>query len=134
SPKAAQLADHPRAVWCFYDAGAKLQLRCLGQTTVHVDDALADERWQASALSSRRCYLAPHPPGEPSDAPSPNLPEAVRGRVPDADETKPGRAHFAVIRTVIDRLDWLYLAHDGHRRARFTWSDQGDLAATWLHV
>lgn len=134
SPKLLQLRDRPRAAWCFYDASAKLQLRCWGVTTTHTGDAMADERWAASAPSSRRCYLAPHPPGEPSPTPSPNLPEAVRGRVPEVDETLPGRAHFAAIRTVIDRIDWLYLAHDGHRRACFSWSERGERTDRWLHV
>ncbi|MEM6334588.1 MAG: pyridoxamine 5'-phosphate oxidase family protein [Planctomycetota bacterium] len=138
SPKAAHLAANPRASWCFYDAKAKLQLRCWGHTTVHTPDALADARWDASGMSSRRCYLAPHPPGQPADHPSPNLPEHVRGRVPDAPETAPGRPHFAALQTIVDRLDWLYLHHAGHRRALFTWPANApadtEPSATWLHV
>ncbi|MEO0587157.1 MAG: pyridoxamine 5'-phosphate oxidase family protein [Planctomycetota bacterium] len=138
SPKAAHLAHNPRASWCFYDAKAKLQLRCWGHTTVHTADALADARWDASGMSSRRCYLAPHPPGDPADHPSPNLPDHVRGRIPDAPETAPGRPHFAALQTVVDRIDWLYLHHAGHRRAQFTWPPgapaDAEPQATWLHV
>lgn len=134
SPKVRQLADRSRAAWCFYDASAKLQLRCWGVTSIHTDDALADERWDASEPSSRRCYLAPYPPGETSPTPSPNLPDGVRGRVPAVEETLPGRARFAALRTVVDRLDWLYLAHDGHRRACFDWTEGGERIDRWVHV
>jgi hypothetical protein len=134
SPKVDQLRDRPVAAWTFYDAPAKLQLRLVGPTTLHTDDDLADQQWRASSPSSRRCYLAPHPPGDPADGPSPNLPEAVRGRVPDEPETRPGRTQFAVIRTVVQRLDWLDLHHAGHRRARFTWPADAPRIDRWLHV
>jgi len=134
SPKVVQLRLRPRAAWTFYDAPAKLQLRAYGSTTVHDADNLADAQWQASNLSSRRCYLAPRPPGEPSAVPSPNLPDHVQGRVPTEPETQPGRPNFAVLRTVVDRLDWLFLHHAGHRRARFDWPADGPPEARWLHV
>jgi len=134
--KLGHVAAQPRVAWLFYDAPRKVQLRAEAIATVHTDDALADERWAASSLSSRRCYLAPHTPGEPVPAehagPHPNLPDDLRDRVPSEDETTPGRAHFAVIRTRITAFDWLYLKHDGHRRARFAWDDGGRLTASWI--
>ena len=46
------------------------------------------------------------------------------------DETE-ARAAFCVIALTYDRLEYLTLAKDGHRRARFTWRD-GALASEWL--
>jgi general stress protein 26 len=135
SPKVADLLHHPAAAWTFYDAPAKVQLRVQGRVTVHTDDALADAQWAASTLSSRRCYLAPEPPGAETKSPSPNLPEAVRNQVPTEAEADPGRANFAVLRTVAERFDWLYLHHAGHRRAAFCWgAESSEPAMRWLEV
>ncbi|MEO1235705.1 MAG: pyridoxamine 5'-phosphate oxidase family protein [Planctomycetota bacterium] len=131
--KIDHLRQRPNAAWLFYDGPAKVQLRATGRVTVHTDDALADERWKASSLSSRRCYLAPRTPGRQADGPSPNLPPDVRGRVPTEPETQTGRRHFAVVSCVVERFDWLYLHHAGHRRAEFVWPDGTDTPTMqWL--
>ncbi|MEM6458768.1 MAG: pyridoxamine 5'-phosphate oxidase family protein [Planctomycetota bacterium] len=131
--KVGHLAERPVSSWVFYDAPAKVQLRVAGPTTVHTDDGLADRQWSSSRPSSRRCYLAPRPPGSACDGPSPNLPASVVGRVPDEEESEAGRANFAVVCCVATRFDFLYLHHAGHRRAVFTW-DGGpgaEPAMTW---
>jgi hypothetical protein len=88
--------------------------------TAHFDDQVADDAWAKSSLSSRRCYLAPNAPGAICEQPSPNLPEHLLGRIPTLEESLSGRAHFAAVTTIVDEIDWLWLAADGHRRARFT--------------
>ncbi|MEM8737737.1 MAG: pyridoxamine 5'-phosphate oxidase family protein [Planctomycetota bacterium] len=131
--KVQQFRHHPHAAWLFYDPPAKVQLRVTGPVTLHTEDALADTQWAASTPSSRRCYLAPHPPGQLADEPSPNLPEAVRGRVPEPKETAAGRENFAVISCTAERFDWLYLHHTGHRRAQFEWTaSDPEPAMRWL--
>lgn len=136
SPKLDHLTAEPRVGWLFYDASRKVQVRATAIATVHAEDALADARWEASSLSSRRCYLAPFIPGGETpadhDGPHPNLPTDISDRLPTDAETAPGRAQFAVIRTQITSLDWLYLRYDGHRRARFTWDNDGALTAAWV--
>lgn len=135
SPKATQIRRDPHAAWVFYDAPAKIQLRVTGTMTLHTDDDLAERQWQASSVSSRRCYLAPHPPGRPAAGPSPNLPAEMRTRLPQAEETTPGRAHFGVLSCRAERFDWLYLHHAGHRRAEYVWRDHlQHPAQTWLEV
>ena len=135
SPKIAQLRSRPFTSWTFWDPQAKVQIRAFAEATIHLDDAIADAHWARASLSSRRCYLAPNPPGEPADGPSPNLPEAVRDRLPTGDEIREGRDQFAVIACRVDRLDWLYLHHDGHRRAEFCWTPgQTTPVARWLEV
>ena len=144
APKIAELRANPATAWLFYDGPAKLQLRVTGRSSVHTDDALADAQWDASTLSSRRCYLAPAAPGDAvlddagneSATPSPNLPEALRHRVPTAAEAAPGRVNFAVIRTVVQRFDALVLHHAGHRRAEFlfTPTQEPPTVARWLEA
>ncbi|MEM1108922.1 MAG: pyridoxamine 5'-phosphate oxidase family protein [Planctomycetota bacterium] len=130
-----QFSERPDAAWVFYDAPARIQLRATGPMTLHTDDALADEQWERSGLGSRRCYLAPVAPGSLADGPSPNLPEAVlEERITEA-QSLPGRANFAVLSCSVDRFDWLYLHHAGHRRAEFRWpsvSNGQAAAASWL--
>ena len=131
SPKLDQLRDTPEVCWVFYDAPSKLQVRAFGTASVHTNDAFADERWAASSLSSRRCYLAPHAPGQASDTPSGNLPESVRGRIPTEAESRPGRANFAAISCFVSRIDALLLLSTGHLRAGFVVTPEG-WTGTWL--
>ena len=132
SPKLDHLRRNPWLSWVMWNPRAKVQLRAAGPCTIHTDDPLADRQWDASTRAARRCYLAPAPPSEPADHPSPNLPEDVRGVVPDEERVRAGRPNFAVIATAVASLDWLYLHHAGHRRAAFAWDDAGERRATWL--
>jgi|GEM_PF-37383 len=134
SPKCEAVRADPRTSWLFYDPGSRVQIRVRAHAAVHTDDVFAEARWRASALTSRRCYLAPRAPGAAvaGSAPDPNLPESVRGRVPTEEEAEPGRVHFAAIRARVTELEWLHLRHDGHRRARFAWGDDGSLSAGWI--
>ena len=123
--------ERPAGAWCFYDREAKLQVRAVGVHHVHRRDALADAAWAGSRPSSRRCYLAPLPPGTPTPAPDPNLPADARHDIPAVDRLEDGRRHFAVLRLAVHTLEVLHLHHAGHRRARFDLrADQ----ASWLAV
>lgn len=120
SPKAALIGAGAPVSLLLYDPAAKLQLRCAGTGRIDSDGAAVDAVWNASAPASRRCYLALHAPSSASEAPTSGLPADVEGRVPSLSETEPGRAHFATLTVTLSRIDWLYLAHTGHRRALFT--------------
>jgi pyridoxamine 5'-phosphate oxidase len=131
SPKVAALATSDRVSLLFYDAAAKLQLRCAGNARLGTDDAATDAAWATSSAASRRCYLAPAAPSSHAAAPTSGLPEAFEGRLPSLAESEAGRGNFAALTVALDRIDWLCLAHDGHRRALFERS--GDhWSAGWL--
>jgi pyridoxamine 5'-phosphate oxidase len=101
SNKVAELAGDVRVAWMFYDYEVKVQMRLSGVAVIHENDSRSDERWHASNLSS------------------------LEVRMPTAEETEQhGRAHFAVLDTVVARIDWLSLASKGHRRARFCWKEE----------
>lgn len=131
SPKAALIGGGGPVSVLFYDAATKLQLRCAGIGKAVSTGAPADAAWAASAASSRRCYLAQLAPGTISETPTSGLPAAAEGRVTTLAESEAGRANFAVITIALTRIDWLHLAHNGHRRALFERSGDG-WAGRWV--
>jgi pyridoxamine 5'-phosphate oxidase len=114
-----------------YDATAKIQIRASGLASVTGVGDVADTAWVASSPSSRRCYLTRYAPGSVADKPMSGLPASLESRVPERSETEAGRANFAVLTVKLDRLEWLYLAHDGHVRARFA-DEGGTWKGEWL--
>jgi hypothetical protein len=131
SGKVAEIRANPRVAWHFYDEGRKLQLRIAAVAEVVSEGLRADDAWSRSAVTSRRCYLAPRAPGDTCEAPSPNLPEGVRDRRPTEVETLPGRANFSLVVTHATSIDWLYLASEGHQRAKFTCDASGVWRGCW---
>lgn len=126
SQKFAHIGRQPRVSVLFYDAHAKLQLRIGARGTLHTGDDVARAAWAASRAQSRLCYEQGLAPGAEVDAPLPELP--VDRRFAAADD---GQKNFAVLMAVVDRVEWLYLAIEGHRRARWTWSE-GGWRGSWL--
>lgn len=133
SPKVAQLIRRPSCAWLFYDPGDRVQLRVTCSASVHTDDAVADAAWARTHIMSRRCYLAPNPPSQPSDALSSNLPDWASDGALTSENTAPARDYFAVVRTAVIEIDWLLLHHAGHRRARFRFGPGAEIEATWMH-
>lgn len=131
SDKVAEIGGAPIVNILGYDATAKIQIRVSGIASIEHEGVTVDAAWAASNASSRRCYLAQPGPGTVSETPSSGLPLSVESRVPDIAETESGRANFAIMMVKLDSLEWLYLAHDGHRRARFVWDD-GAWRGEWL--
>jgi hypothetical protein len=121
--KFAELASDPRISLTGYDVGSKIQIRIEGVATLHTDDAVADAAWEASRPFSRICY---------GTAPAPGMPLGEGGAfsLPSADaEIAAGRNNFGTVVIQVETLEWLYLAHAGHRRARF---DVTGGEAAWL--
>lgn len=124
SMKYAEIAADPRVSMHFYDPAAKVQICVDGRASRHSDDKLADLAWRHTRPMSRVCYRVSPGPGTPIEDPS----LAVAG---DAADGEAGRDNFAAITVAIDAIEWLYLAAQGHRRARFRWESEA-LSATWL--
>lgn len=103
----------------FYDPDAKIQLRLCGQSRIERNGTLVDAAWDQATLFARRCYMAERAPGAVTDMPTSGLPEAMEGKQPTAAEITPSRGNFAVLLMEFDRIEWLYLANQGHRRARW---------------
>lgn len=122
--KLAELARDPRAMVCAYDAASKVQIRLTGQVSIHHGDALAAETWAATRKYSRVGYRLAQTPGSVLAAPQ------DADYQPDHD-LECGAEHFSVLRFTATRLEWLYLAAAGHRRARFAWTG-ADWQGQWL--
>ena len=123
SAKVAALIANPMAALHAYDAGQKIQIRATGPVTLHEADDAADGAWERSSPPARRTYAILPAPGtaiaSPADA---DL---------DGQDLAATRAVFRRADLTITHLEWLYLAATGHRRARFTWTDDA-LSSTWL--
>ncbi len=117
--KATEITADPRVALHGYDPGQRVQLRLRGLASLHIDDEVAAAGWAASRNFSRMCYAIQPGPGQPIMAPPPAPTDAAAGQ-----------ENFAVIRIVFDEMEWLWLAAEGHRRARFTWGTQP--SACWL--
>lgn len=129
--KVIEIEKDPEVCWLFYSWEARVQLRMTGTAKLHTDDSIADARWTASRLESRRCYLAPLTPGEVVSPGFVNLPEELRERPPTFEEVESGRRHFAVISCEIHRIEWLFLHWTGNRRAEFNYSGRR-VVRNWL--
>lgn len=123
SAKVAEIEADPAGAVLVYDPGRKIQLRIACQLSVHIDDGLARAAWAATRDFSRACYQVMRAPGEPVGDP--------REVTVSAEASHDGADHFAVIAAQITRIEWLYLAAHGHRRAEFLWQDS-DWKGRWL--
>ena len=131
--RVADLAAEPRVIFHFYSAPDKVQIQLEGRAILHGSDALAAATWAGLSLSSRRNYGTALAPGTPVAQADSGLPEALRERSPSAEESEAGRAHFALIITRIERIEWLHLASGNNHRARFTRVEEtNDFSGQWL--
>lgn len=130
SPKIAQIEACPSAAWVFYHPEENFQARITGTARVHIHDDLADEQWDATSMFARRCYIG-KAPGQTSKKPTHGMPDTITGREPTLEESREGRANFAVISTEIRTVDVMELDVRGHRRSLFEWKD-GELEMKWL--
>lgn len=119
--KLTDIAHEPRLAVHVYDARAALQVRLSAEAHIHAGDAVAREAWAAGAPSSHFGYAITPAPGTEIAAPPP-------AAIGDAS----GFGNFALITLTFDMLEWLWLYHGGHRRARFAWADDGSHSAAWL--
>jgi hypothetical protein len=128
SEKFAELERDPRIAALFYDPGQKIQIRLEGRARIHHADAAASAAWQASQRMSRACYGTSPAPGEAIAAGDAfALPQSD-----DALAIAAGEANFVAVLMTVERLEWLFLAFEGHRRALFSWDAAGELTSTWL--
>ncbi|WP_414449133.1 pyridoxamine 5'-phosphate oxidase family protein [Burkholderia sp. 22PA0099] len=127
SAKAAEIARDGRLALVGCDLANGLQIRAEGVASLRASEAERLAIWRSSRPRTLILYRAPLPPGtpvaEPTDAHPPAAPD---GAEIDAME---GFAQFAVIDVRIDAIDWLDLAADGHRRARFVYDAEGGQGA-----
>lgn len=131
SAKATQIdAGAPVAI-LGYDPDSRVQLIVRGVGRIERSGEAAERAWESSALSSRRCYLAAHPPGTQTAEATSGLPEALLTRSPTAPESEAGRENFGILMVDAVELEWLKLTSCGNQRALFQRSENG-WTGTWI--
>lgn len=133
SRKVEALRENERVAWHGWNPEAREQIRMQATATVHLDDNVAMDLWASQPPDSLAVYVRPSAPGSTLDDPDDALRPDANTEPTSKDDVAAGRQNFAVIRTVIDRIEWLHLHPDGHYRARFTYRpERGDVDATWV--
>lgn len=132
SEKVAAIREDSRIAWHAWDPETVEQVRLYGSATVHVDDAVADAMWASQDPASLAVHARTTEPGTPLDAPEDGLADAVQSEPITRADVDAGREHFAVVRTVIDAMDWLHLHPEGHYRAQFHYDADGEVEGQWV--
>ncbi len=122
SAKLSDLASNPLAALHGWNTASGEQLRVEGKVAAHAGDAVASVAWERLRAASRDTYRVLPGPGCTIAAPA--------AAAPALDDAA-AFAVFVVLRLCIERLDYLRIAHGGHRRARFDWSVE-PAASMWL--
>jgi hypothetical protein len=122
SAKMPELASNPHVALHGWKPASGEQLRVEGPVRVHAGDAVARGSWDGLRPASRETYRVLPGPGSRIGAPEEASP---------AQGDAAAFAVFVVLRLRIERLDYLRIAHGGHRRACFDWS-VAPPASMWL--
>ena len=117
SPKAAQLQAKASAMLVFWSARLSWQLRVRVACSVITSGPEVDTLGQGVKHSAAAGdYLAPLPPGTVL-SPGSGMADADK-----ANESAPTHS-FSLLRAQVQRMDWLELSRDGHRRAQLSAND-----------
>ncbi len=128
STKTRTLSERNAASVLFYWPEDKIQLRLNGTLSISVAGDDVDKAWNSATLFARRAYMAVTAPGSVAEQPTSGLPEWIEGKQPTQEDITPARDSFALLYFEFDKVEWLYLANSGHRRARWHWDAK---AAKW---
>ena len=107
SPKVAELQANPAATMQGYDPSIKIQLRMLGSAEVHHQDAVTEAAWAETREMSKECYFQVPSPGTIMNKYN-EFSKEIIDKESDA---------FSVVDVDVEKIDWLYLKREGHRRA-----------------
>jgi pyridoxamine 5'-phosphate oxidase len=123
--KVREIEQDPQISWHFWYPRKQIQLRLYGQAYLHFDDEIADQAWKQLPLPSRTNYSPDLPPGEAIADYEAGIAcrTSLDAATPDASEN--WRSAFGLGVTTIARMEWLWLARSGHRRAAFQWEGEG---------
>jgi pyridoxine/pyridoxamine 5'-phosphate oxidase len=108
SCKAEELSSQPNAVFVFWSARLRWQLRARVRVTILTSGSQVEGLWsQVKYTSSASDYLSHSPPGA-------SITQDDKTNVSGGDSAN----HFALLSAQVMELDWLELSSSGHRRAR----------------
>jgi hypothetical protein len=116
SEKINQIETNKNVSCLFYDDKKKIQIRINGLAEI---ERSYQPSWDKLTNWSRRCYLSEKRPGTEVEKPSSGFPERFVDESPNDEDSAVGLNNFALIKVMIESIEWLYLASQGHRRAIF---------------
>lgn len=122
--KVADISESAPVSILGYHPAAKVQLRLTGIGHIQQHGPIAEQAWNEASLYGKRCYLADPAPGQAVAVPTSGLDPAMEGQKPTAEQVIPARDNFSVLMVDVEKIEWLYLAHTGHRRASFIWDKE----------
>ena len=129
SSKIKSLKENKKIYFVFYNKKRKIQVRAEGIAIVHKDNEITKEAWTKTQMMSRKCYLSPQAPGDFINDSASDLSKDMGNEIPTYEQSEIGYKNFCVIESKIKSFEWLYLASQGHRRAKFMLDENKN---TWL--
>ena len=129
SSKIKSLKENKKIYFVFYNKKRKIQVRAEGVAIVHKDNEITKEAWTKTQMMSRKCYLSPQAPGDFINDSASDLSKDMGNDIPTYEQSEIGYKNFCVIESKIKSFEWLYLASQGHRRAKFMLDEN---KSTWL--
>ena len=129
SSKIKSLKENKKIYFVFYNKKRKIQVRAEGVAIVHKDNEITKEAWTKTQMMSRKCYLSPQAPGDFINESASDLSKDMGNEIPTYEQSEMGYKNFCVIESKIKSFEWLYLASQGHRRAKFMLDEN---KSTWL--
>jgi pyridoxamine 5'-phosphate oxidase len=132
SPKVEQLRKNNKISWLFYDEKTRIQIRIKAEATIHHQNELTLNSWEDCRLESRRCYMVNPSPSCSIDFPTDGLPHHLREvKNLTKENVEEGFQNFVVVKTKALSIDWLFLNHAGHCRAKFTY-ENNNVKKEWM--
>ena len=129
SSKIKSLKENKKIYFVFYNKKRKIQVRAEGVAIVHKDNEITKDAWTKTQMMSRKCYLSPQAPGDFINDSASDLSKDMGNEIPTYEQSEIGYKNFCVIESKIKSFEWLYLASQGHRRAKFMLDEN---KSTWL--
>ena len=129
SSKIKSLKENKKIYFVFYNKKRKIQVRAEGIAIIHKDNEITKEAWTKTQMMSRKCYLSPQAPGDFINDSASDLSKDMGNEIPTYEQSEIGYKNFCVIESKIKSFEWLYLASQGHRRAKFMLDEN---KSTWL--
>ena len=129
SSKIKSLKENKKIYFVFYNKKRKIQVRAEGAAVIHKDNEITKEAWTKTQMMSRKCYLSPQAPGDFINDSASDLSKDMGNEIPTFEQSEIGYKNFCVVDSKIKSFEWLYLASQGHRRAKFILDEN---KSTWL--
>ena len=128
SKKWEELIVNPSSTLHFYDPSLKIQIRISGTSLLYHNNNLSKKAWSQSESMSQVCYVTPLSPGKIIDSPE-YTDQFIKEY--NQKEQEQGIINFGRINLVVSEIEWIYLVHTGHRRAKFIFGKK-DIKMFWI--